>query len=102
MWNRDECKSRSIMTEDQDFREFFGYNILVAFDLWEMLVDDRLVPGEVCIENFLWSLMFLKVYAKESTMCSLAGGINPKTFSSWVSKFVLAMANLESSVVSAI
>ena len=102
MWNRDEYKSRSIMTEDRDFREFFGCNILVAFDLWEMLVDDHLVPDEGCIEKFLWSLMFLKVYAKERTMCSLAGGIDPKTFRSWVSKFILAMANLESSVVSTI
>ena len=102
MWNRDGCKSRSIMTKDRDFCEFFGCNILVALDLWEMLVDTHLVPEEGCIEKILWSLMFLKVYAKERTTCSLAGGIDPKTFRSWVSKFVLAMANLESSVVSSI
>ena len=44
--------------------------------------------------------MFLKVYAKEGTMCALAGGIDPKTFRYWAWKFITAIANIEPAVVS--
>ena len=44
--------------------------------------------------------MLLKIYRKEKTICTLAGGVNKKTFCKWSKEFVVAIGNLESSVVS--
>ena len=44
--------------------------------------------------------MFMKVYGKERTMCSLVGGIDSKLFRKWLCLFVIAITNLEVHVVS--
>ena len=44
--------------------------------------------------------MFLKVYVKERTMCTLSGVIDPKTFRYRDWQFTTAIANLEPAVVS--
>jgi len=45
--------------------------------------------------------MFLKVYATARVHCSLAGGVDEKTFWKWVWIFVHEIANLEAGMVSA-
>ena len=35
MWHRDPTKVRSTLTEDRDFREFFGCGAQIAIMLWK-------------------------------------------------------------------
>jgi hypothetical protein len=48
----------------------------------------------------LWALMFLKTYAKESTLSTLAGGVDEKTLRKWSRVYVEALAMLEPYLVS--
>ena len=48
----------------------------------------------------LWGLMFLKIYASEGVLATLAGGVDEKTFRKWAWRFVDAIADLEDDVVS--
>ena len=64
------------------------------------MMEGEFLPAGATITQFLYTLMFMKVYAKEGTMCSLAGGIDPKTFRKWTWDIIDAIANLESDVVS--
>ena len=91
--------ARSTQIEDREFREMFGCGVGVAVSSWEKLVEKNLVPDKGSSRHLLWTLMFLKVYGKECTMCKLAGVKDPKTFRYWVWLFIPAIAELESSVV---
>jgi hypothetical protein len=100
IWNRDPDKERSLQTEDIEFRELFGCGVLVFLSLWELLVTNDAVPDGGTIKHLLWTLMFLKVYAKQATLCSLAGGVDKETYRKWCWLFIEAIAGLESHVVS--
>jgi len=97
IWSRD--KQRSLQTEDRDFREFFGCGVLVSLSLWSLLVTHDVVPDGGTIEHLLWTLLFLKVYAKQGTLCALAGGVDPVTYRGWCWQFIAAIADLQASVV---
>ena len=99
MWRRDPKKERSTNTEDRDFREFFGCSLFVSGVVWETLVKNDEIPHNGCLNHLLWALMFMKVYGKERTLCSLAGGVDKKTYRKWSWKFAIAIANLSPSVV---
>lgn len=100
MWNREDKKVRSEMTEDRNFRETFGCGAHTALTTWEMLVDASFLPTNGCLHHLLWALMFMKVYAKEMTMCALAGAIDPGTWRKWTWIFIRAIVSLEPLVVS--
>ena len=100
IWQKDTTTARSTLTEDRDFRELFGCGALIAIMLWQMLIEFLFLPEGGSMEHFLWSLMLMKVYGKERTLCSLAGGVDPKTFRKWTWQFISAIADLESRVVS--
>jgi hypothetical protein len=100
IWHRGPDKERSIQTEELEFRQFFGCGVIVFINLWELLVTTDLIPLGGTIEHLLWSLMFLKTYAKQKVLCSLAGGVSDETFRKWTWNFILAIADLESVVVS--
>ena len=95
------CQSLSsaTMTEDQQFCEVFGYGPLVALALWSLMLAESTVRN-TSVVNMLWALMFLKVYSKETTMSSMAGGIDEKTYQKWVWQLVFLIADLEPVVVS--
>jgi hypothetical protein len=101
IWSRDPDKARTTQTEDRDFREHFGCGVLVALSLWGLLLTTDLLPDDGTLEQFLWTLMFMKIYGKQKTMCSLCGGIDPQTFKKWAELFVEAISSLEPMVVSA-
>ena len=58
-----------------------------------------LVPKE-SIQHILWALMFLKTYWKESTLSTMAGGVDEKTWRKLYWPMVQAIANFEPIVVS--
>jgi hypothetical protein len=79
IWSREPGNVRSTQTEDRDFREMFGCGAIVALSVFSMLVTTCYLPEGGSLEHLLWTLMFMKVYAKERTMSVLAGGVDPKT-----------------------
>ena len=101
-WGRDNKKERCENTENRDFREIFGCGCIVATKIYELLVGEDLLPIGGHLEHFLWALMFMKIYGKERNLCTLAGGVDKKTFRKWVWLFVVAIAYLEAEVVSKI
>ena len=102
MWGRDNKEKRCENTEDRDFREFFGCGCVVATKTYELLAAEDLLPIGGHLEHFLWALMFMKIYGKERNLCTLAGGVDKKTFRKWAWLFVVAIAYLEAKVVSKI
>ena len=52
------------------------------------------------IQHMLWALMFLKTYAKETTLSTLAGRVDEETWWAWFWPMVEAIADLEPIVVS--
>ena len=100
MWRRDPKVKRSDKSEDRDFREHFGCGVTVVHTVWMMMESRDLIPNDGMIHHLLWTLMFLKSYAKEKIICTLVGIRDPKTLRKWVWMFIDRIAELESSVVS--
>ena len=67
---------------------------------WDLLGTYGLLPEAGRVEHMLWALMYLKVYGRQKTMCTLAGGVNADTYMKWVMLFVTSIAYLEGFVVS--
>ena len=78
MWGRDKNRIQSTATEDCNFHEFFGCGAIVAHNIWQLLVDNCLLPDGGCMNHLLWALMLMKVYGKEKTMCSMKHTPYPK------------------------
>ena len=50
--------------------------------------------------HYLWALLFMKIYpANETEMCTLLGGIDPKTMRKWVWLFIRSISGLSDTVV---
>ena len=80
IWGRGKTtRIKSAATEDRDFREFFGCPLSVAGAVWDLLQSFKKMPQDGMHRHLLWALMFMKVYGKEKTLCTLAGGIDKKT-----------------------
>ena len=75
IWNKEGKKAKSAMTEDRDFHECFGCGLHVTSELWDLLVKENVLPESGCYYHLLWALMLLKIYGKEKTLCTLAGGV---------------------------
>ena len=98
IWSRSEA--RSIATEEEEFRGFFGCPLWVFVTIWHMLEEDQLLPEDGRIQHMLWALMFLKIYSSVRSLCALAGGVDKNTFMKWVWQFIEAIEALEDRVVS--
>ena len=99
-WNKGKYKEKCATTEDRDFREFFGCSLCVAGTIYDMLVREDLLPVNGQHHHLLWAFLLMKVYGKEKTLCTIVGGVDKKTFRKWSQEFVVAIADLESLVVS--
>jgi hypothetical protein len=100
IWRRDPDKERSIQTEELEFRQFFGCGLVVFLNLWNLLTMMDFVPPGGTIEHLLWTLMFLKTYANQKVLCTLAGSVSDETFRKWTWNFVDGIVKLEDAVVS--
>lgn len=65
---------------DRDFRALFGVGANLCSVVWN-LCD---FPDGTKPKHLLWALLFLKVYASESALISIAGGPTRKAFRKWV------------------
>ena len=100
MWRLDPSNPRSTGSEDRDFREYFGCNVLNALIIWNLLRNLDFLPESGSHHHFLWSLCYMKQYPKTRAMCSICGGIDPATMRKWVWAYIAAIACLEEHVVS--
>jgi hypothetical protein len=77
----------SLQTRDRRFRSHFGVTPDICAHVWDLL-DHTMLPREAEKKHLLWALMFLMLYKTESVHCTLAGGVDEKTFRSWSFFFV--------------
>ena len=101
MMNRSNKCLRAIGTEERDFRELFGVGLIVALTAWNTLSSLCLIPEGGQLKHFLWTLCFMKVYARQGPMSILCNGADHKTIQKWVWQFITALACLEPDVVCA-
>jgi hypothetical protein len=66
---------------------------------WNLLVSNDLLPDGGKLMHFLWTLCFMKVYAKQGPMSVLCGGADQKTIRKWAWAFMSALASLEPDLV---
>ena len=87
-------------TDNQErlFRSQFGTSWFVCSDVWKMLETHK-PNSKREPKHLLWCLMFLKVYANESTHSRLVGAA-VKTFRKWVWSTLTEIADLKAMVVS--
>jgi hypothetical protein len=90
--------------EDRRFRELFGARMEIVLHVWYMMEEDGLLLDKSKPKHLLWTLHFLKVYAREAPGCSAVGGgggaVDPKTLRKWVWLFIERIAELADVVVS--
>jgi len=68
--------------------------------MWSMISTE--VPSGASFLHLLWGLLFLKVYATESILCGIVGGVDEKTFREWAWLMVEKMAALKTRIVSVV
>jgi hypothetical protein len=102
IWGRDHDKARTTMTKDRSFREYFGCGAQTALALWALILSSAALPEGGSLQHMLWTLMFMKVYAKSEIMSRLTGGADKSTIRKWVWQFIIAIASLEPQVISVI
>jgi len=90
-------------TEERAFCEFFGTTAVVVANLWRIVSEQDIIPGET-IQHLLWALHFMRAYPKEGAACATVGGlggaIDPKTLRKYIWPFIYTIADLSSVVVS--
>jgi hypothetical protein len=99
MMQRGNGGRSSQQTRDRQFRSHFGATPEICTRVWELL-DATTLPRDAEKKHLLWALMFLMLYKTESVHCSLAGGVDEKTFRSWSFFFINEVSLLEGTVVS--
>jgi len=87
--------------EDIRFRSFFGGSVEAILDAWHRMAALGLLPPDLLFLHYLWALMFMCLYPKnEAELCTLCGGVDPKTVRNKTWPFIFALHELEYHVVS--
>jgi hypothetical protein len=78
----------AVLTKIHAFRKTFGTRLPVVSNLWLMLWEENLLPGDSIPKHLLWALHFIKVYPLQALGCMAVGafhsGIDPKNYQKWV------------------
>jgi hypothetical protein len=91
---------RQTRTSDRRFRSTFGTTGAICSLIWNLLQPETTMPQGSSPYHLLWALMLLKLYSTESILCTMAGGVDEKTFRKWAWMFVDEISHLEPSLVS--
>lgn len=87
--------------EDIRFRSFFGAGVATVIEAWHMMADRGMLPPDLLFVHYLWALMFMCLYPRnEAELCTLAGGVDPKTVRGKTWPFIHALLELSYYVVS--
>ena len=100
MWRHPEYNARAGSTEDSEFITYFGCPVGVSLTLWSLLDQHDYIPDGGQLEHMLWTLLFLKTYAKLKVLCVIAGGVDKDTYMKWVWQFLEKIVMLQEFVVS--
>ena len=76
------------------FRGTFGIDPFECSVVWKLMAYFGLIPPHGTETHLLWALMFLKTYAIESFLSSIAE-VSEKTYRKWVWFFVYKLSCLE-------
>jgi hypothetical protein len=82
---------------DRDFRALFGVGANICSIIWNSCCFSTTTKPK----HLLWTLMFLKVYATEPVLVTIAGSTTRKTFRTWVWTVIDEIAAQVPSLVSA-
>jgi len=86
--------------EDRRFRSCFGIPAEVFIVVWDRMRALKLIPVGGVLNHYFWALIFMNLYPEnENELCTLCGGIDPKTFRKWAWPFIEAMHELSYTVV---
>ena len=99
IWKRDPYKERSVASEDKDFRHYFGCGLKVCLKVWNILTKRDLHQDNPSFENYLHSLLFIKVYPKREQLCNFTGFKCYKKAKRGVFEYIRAVASAEEYVV---
>ena len=88
----------SAQTRNRRFRSHFGVTPEICAHVWGLL-DPTTLPEHTEKKHLLWGLMFLMLYETESVNCTMAGGVDEKTFRHWSWFLVDEVSMLEANVV---
>ena len=80
---------------NRDFHSFFGASLETIVKIWDLCN----FPDKTQPKHMMWALLFLKTYASEENLSSLAG-VTPKTFRKWSWPCVAEIGNNMHKVVS--
>ena len=86
--------SGRIDSKNRDFRALFGISPQVCVDTWHRCN----FSADITPKHLMWTLMFLKTYATEPVLASLAG-VSRKTYRKWVWRVIPQMSGATSKVV---
>ncbi|KAI2498412.1 hypothetical protein MHU86_16109 [Fragilaria crotonensis] len=81
---------------DRDFRSHFGVSPTVCFMIWEKCKSSFLVHN-VLPRHLLWALMFLKIYATEDVLSTIAA-VSRKTYRFWTWIVLMIIAKKKNDV----
>ncbi|KAI2510184.1 hypothetical protein MHU86_4216 [Fragilaria crotonensis] len=82
---------------DRDFRSHFGVSPTVCFMIWEKCKSSFLVHN-VLPRHLLWALMFLKIYATEDVLSTIAA-VSRKTYRFWTWIVLMIIAKKKNDVI---
>ena len=69
IWGKDRENTRSIQLKDREFWDMFGAGVITVSYAWYLLRSNSLIPSLESMLYLLWTVIFLKGYAKELTIC---------------------------------
>ena len=72
----------------------------VFLTLWTLLEQNNALPDGGKLVHLLWTLLFLKTYAKLKVLCAIAGAVDKETYMLWVWKFIDGIVSLQDLIVS--
>jgi hypothetical protein len=98
---RNGNKNTVSSVENRRFRGQFGTTPEICAILWDMISPHEIMPTGVKCCHLLWALMFMKLYASEHVLCSMAN-CDEKTFRKWAWMFVSALGDLSTEYVSSV
>ena len=82
--------------DDRTFRTLFGVSPEVCVDLWHLC---QFKKKGTRPKHILWALLFIKVYATEDVLCSMAS-VCRRTFRDWMWPTLKAIMKCKKKVVS--
>lgn len=87
---RDQCNQERL------FQTLFGCSPDITAEIWHRITSlkrGQILEAGAKPYHLLWALLFMKIYANDDVLCSMAGGVDSKTFRLWRRYFINLIAD---------